>query len=194
MTTTNLPAAPEPEKKNKGRPKFWTVERVKPFLIAHCGSPSYTAQALSKHYKRPCDRSTIHNLLEESLELRNLALEVQAAITDVAVGNLKRTILAGDPKWSAWWLERRARDQWSARREITGANGAPLQIEQASEYPEGYLESLTDEELEWHLRLQEKKAAANAARETLKPNANVIEATAVEVEAERHGEGEGGEG
>jgi hypothetical protein len=47
-------------------------------------------------------------------------------VTELARGVVSRRIKRGDADSSKWWLERRAKDKFSTRNELTGADGKDL--------------------------------------------------------------------
>lgn len=60
---------------------------------------------------------------EEFSERMSLAREY---ITEIARGVVARRIKKGDPDVAKWWLERKKKDEFSTRAELTGKDGEQL--------------------------------------------------------------------
>lgn len=56
--------------------------------------------------------------------------DVKAAEADAELAMVQRVRTAADDSWqaAAWWLERKMKQDWSARQEQTGADGGAVQI------------------------------------------------------------------
>lgn len=72
-------------------------------------------------------RQTVRWWVEQNPELKAIVVQTKDRLNDMAEINLVKAINSGDVKWSAWWLERMAKDRgFSPRVETTGPNGGPV--------------------------------------------------------------------
>jgi hypothetical protein len=55
---------------------------------------------------------------------------VKAAEADAELAMVQRVRTAADESWqaAAWWLERKMKQDWSARQEQTGADGGAVRV------------------------------------------------------------------
>ena len=119
-TKSRTPKKTEPKKENRGRPTVWTDEvfnRLKTAWSMGCTdheaahfaeiSPSILYDRLSKdkEFSDKRDRWKSHPVLKAKATI---------------VQNLN------EPQTAKWYLERKARDEFGQRTEITGANGKDL--------------------------------------------------------------------
>ena len=76
------------------------------------------------------EESTFYRWMDEKEEFRKSVKEAQLAAKQLHLKNIHRAA-AEDRQWtaSAWFLERKFPDEFKNRREITGADGGPLQLE-----------------------------------------------------------------
>ena len=184
--TTNDKAAERPRPPT--RKPFWTIDKVKPEYIETSGNASETARRLAKKYGRKCARQTIWRLVQEHPEITKLAEEIIEAHLDIAEAGILSGVRAGDRDAIRFLLVTKGKDRgWSRRTELTGADGRPLQVQNVSNdtYTPKFLASLSDEELNMLIRIEQKKHEQQRASE--QPAARVGEAV-------RAGEGSGGEG
>jgi hypothetical protein len=183
------------------RRPFWTLEKVKPVLIATAGSAAETARRLAKAYGRKCSRQTVWRLIQDNPELQRILQEVDEATLDIAERTIRDGVLAGDKDATRFFLMTKGKDRgWTKRVESTGANGGPQQHEHihrvAHQTPPGFLESLSPDEFEAYWALKEKEAAFNAAPPQPAPSlpAPADSGTAPAVAPDRDGAGEDREG
>ena len=56
--------------------------------------------------------------------------DVKAAEADAELAMVQRVRTAADESWqaAAWWLERKMKQDWSARQEQTGADGGAVRV------------------------------------------------------------------
>ena len=73
------------------------------------------------------DPSTYYKRLKEDPDFSNRMDVAQEYTTEIARAVLSRSIKRGDRDSAKWWLERRAKERFSPRSELTGADGAPIQ-------------------------------------------------------------------
>lgn len=70
--------------------------------------------------------STYFKHLKENEEFSERMKLARDYITEIARGVVARRIKKGDPDVSKWWLERKKKDEFSTRSEVTGKDGEAL--------------------------------------------------------------------
>lgn len=126
---------------DRGRPSVLTSEVVGKLVEAFengmtvSGACGYAGISTDPYYDRmKKDRKFADKMNVAQAQLGFRAREVVA-----------EKIKAGDEKTAMWWLERRASDEFSTRKEVTGKNGGPIKTE-SKEIIED--EPVTEQELE----------------------------------------------
>jgi len=105
--------------KGKAWKKGKVVEVLEPFLKL-----GYTYTKACKIAGIP--HNTVSGWLENDNELRLKFESWQNEINAQARRNIVKKIEGGDTDAARWWLERREKDDFSLRSELTGAEGEPI--------------------------------------------------------------------
>lgn len=73
-----------------------------------------------------CDWHTVRRYIDEFSTVAQAYEDECEAVSDLAESKLIESIRGGDLASAKWWLSRKRRSEFADRREITGANGAPV--------------------------------------------------------------------
>lgn len=107
-----------------GRPTKYNIERVQKIVNAlsagntrrdSCAYAGISEDTFAVWLK---DKPDFSDAIEKA--------EADAAVRNVAI--IAKAAQEGTWQAAAWWLERRRKDQWSARQEMVGADSGPLKI------------------------------------------------------------------
>ena len=113
---------------NPGKPRFWTVERVKPALLKAKGNLSHAARLISQAYApRKCHRETLEKLLKENPDLQKACEEAWAATLDAMEYTAVEMAMAGHDRMLQFMLGR-THPKYRNKQEITGKDGGPLSV------------------------------------------------------------------
>lgn len=96
------------------RKQRFKMEQVADALRRSGGVKSVAARALG------CDRTTVHNYCLRYPELQAVADSQVEELLDVAEGNIRRTVYAGDLETSKWILRTRGRDRGYGDKQTLG--------------------------------------------------------------------------
>lgn len=120
-----------PRAKQQGKPydkkqREEIIKSLKPFL------------KLEYDLKKACNLAgapyaTVHNWVKKDNALLIKIQSWQNTVITKSRKNLSKAINKGDTELSKWWLERRDKDNFSSRKEVSGANGGPLQVDYVEE-------------------------------------------------------------
>lgn len=122
-----------------------TIAEYKAALSECGGDFALTANRLKVSYQ------AVHQRVGGSKDLQAWCDEVEKKIIGAAKGVLIHAIVTKkSERWSAWWLERKDRTNFSTRAELTGANGAPIAMAQKVDVTVTYVDASpgADEDLE----------------------------------------------
>lgn len=73
------------------------------------------------------DVSTFYRWMKEDAGFAQKIADARELVNVVAKGNIASKIFKGDVPTSQWWLERKKKDEFSTRSEMTGADGEKLE-------------------------------------------------------------------
>lgn len=114
----------EPEKK-EGRPTIITDEVVAKLELAFKEGANISEACLVSGISR----NAYYDRINVDQKFSNKMSIAQDYVTVVAQKNISSRIVRGDPEASKWWLERKKKQEFSTRNELTGKDGAPLSLE-----------------------------------------------------------------
>lgn len=81
-------------------------------------------------------KSTLYNYQEANPEFVDRKALLKKSLTLKSKINISKSINKGDINDSKWYVERRAKDEFSLREERTGKDGAPIQYDISDMTPE----------------------------------------------------------
>lgn len=105
-------------------------------LSENGGDFALTAKAIGTSY------ANVYQRVHRSEELKRHVTEVEQMIIGAAKGVLMEAIVKKkSERWAAWWLERKDRNSFSTRSELTGPNGSPIPVAQKVEVTVTYVDA-----------------------------------------------------
>lgn len=105
-----------------GRPTKKNDETVALLLSAFAqGAAVYEACESAK-----IDTATFYRWINNDRDFAAKIADAKDLISNIAKGNLARKVIKGDVPTSQWWLERKKKDEFSTRNELTGKDGKDL--------------------------------------------------------------------
>jgi hypothetical protein len=84
------------------------------------------AHALEACEEVGISRQTYYEHLKSNKDFSDRMEAAREYVTEIALAVVSKRIKRGDTETSKWWLERRAKDKFSTRNELTGADGKDL--------------------------------------------------------------------
>ena len=75
-----------------------------------------------------CAWNTVQSYLEAYPDVMRAYQDEQERVDDLAESVLIKSMQDGDTSSARWWLERRRRDKYATRQEVTGSDGAPVTV------------------------------------------------------------------
>lgn len=152
--------------KPPGRQKFWTDRKIAAALVQGRGVITEAAKILAKSYGRKCVRQTIANLVNDSPELLELAIQSREALVDLCESGIIRRAEAGDQKDQHLIVTTIGKARgWSRGTVVTGPNNGPVLTKEVA--PDTLAEKVaalsTDELNRWERVLEARIASGEAA-------------------------------
>lgn len=126
-----------------------TDEQLAEALAKNGGVYQLAAEALG------CSRQNVGQRVRANEELLKIAQGAKERVSDIAEAVIIEAIgKRKDMKACMWWLERKAKERgFSARTELTGPRGGPVQLAMNAQDFSGFLEGLTRDQREQFIRL-----------------------------------------
>lgn len=110
-----------------GSESAYTTEDFAAALEKAGGNQTAAAESLG------VSRMTVWRAIKKWPGLQEVIEAAEAELIDVAEGNVAKLVRDGDQRASEFLLRYRAKERWSTRHEMTGAEGAPIQYSDMSE-------------------------------------------------------------
>lgn len=117
----------DPQNGGGRRPAPLTVALVTTALEQSGGIKAAAAQMLG------VSRTTLYKFINNNPELSDVVAEIDAIQLDLAEGQIKKLIGAGDPQTCRWFLEMKGGGRgYSRHSTVAGKGGGPIQVEAAT--------------------------------------------------------------
>jgi hypothetical protein len=122
MDVLSVPSKALGKKRSTG-PRGVSIHALKAALKKNAGVYSLAARELW------LDRTSVRQRVERHPELQQLIRDIDQEMGDAAEAVVKNDIIKGDVKTAKWYLQLKHRDRgYRTQTELTGADGAPLQL------------------------------------------------------------------
>lgn len=129
-------------KKRATGPKGVSIHALKAALKKNAGVYSLAARELG------LDRTSVRQRVERHPDLQQLIRDIDQEMGDAAEAVVKNDIIKGDVKTAKWYLQLKHRDRgYKTQTELTGADGAPLQLAPSVAITVNYIAGETKDEV-----------------------------------------------